>query len=114
MSDQLSVDTGRLNVAVPGLTNLSTLIETIATTLQDKIEPLGACWGDDATGQAFAAQYQPPKETLLTGLDGAQGALASTAQGVTSMVNVFDGADAQNQETAQSFTAPEESPSIDK
>ncbi|QFZ23248.1 WXG100 family type VII secretion target [Saccharothrix syringae] len=45
----------------------------IAADLTGVLDPLGACWGDDAIGQSFAAGHVGPTGDVLTGM-GALGA----------------------------------------
>jgi uncharacterized protein YukE len=97
VSDQVSVNTDGLLAAAPGLSDLAGRVRDVYTSLAATLDELGQPWGDDQTGEAFVANYQDPKEQLLTGIDSTGSVLSSTADGVVTMAKGFAQTEAENQ-----------------
>lgn len=105
MSDgTFSVDTERLEQAVPQMQELAGRIRSIATKLDGRLEALGACWGDDESGRQFLEQYAEPKRQLSAGITGAGNVLDSTVDGVRTMARGFARTEEQNVETLRAVT----------
>jgi uncharacterized protein YukE len=96
VSDQVSVNTDGLLAAAPGLNDLASRVRDVYTALSARLDELGQPWGDDQTGEAFLANYQDPKEQLLTGIDSTGSVLGSTADGVVTMAKGFAQTEAEN------------------
>ncbi|MDQ2587153.1 hypothetical protein [Saccharothrix yanglingensis] len=52
----------------------------IAADLGATLDSLGACWGDDAIGQSFAAGHVRPAGDVLAGLNGLGGGFDGVAE----------------------------------
>ena len=66
------------NVIPSELAQQATKYDEVAKTvadlhkaLTDQMSALGACWGDDAAGAAFAAKYTPAATSVVTQLSNA-------------------------------------------
>ncbi|MGM1060298.1 WXG100 family type VII secretion target [Saccharothrix sp. Mg75] len=54
--------------------------DKIANDLGATLDSLGACWGDDAIGQSFAAGHVRPSGDVLTGLTALGGGFGGVAE----------------------------------
>jgi uncharacterized protein YukE len=93
---EVSVDTDAMTNAASSILDLTGQFQGIYSRLSARLGEAGKAWGDDATGQAFEANYNQPKTSVLNGLSGSAQALDSTYQGVTTMAKGFADTEAEN------------------
>ncbi|WP_405884605.1 WXG100 family type VII secretion target [Streptomyces sp. NBC_01136] len=113
MSDgTFSVDTARLDQAAPQMQELAGRIRSIATKLDGRLEALGACWGDDESGQQFLEQYAEPKRQLSEGITGAGTVLDSAVDGIRTMAKGFARTEERNVEDLRAITPSSDSVTV--
>jgi len=103
---ELSVDTVKIGAALPHVETLSHQVAALHDQLTGELQALGTCWGGDATGKAFAAQYLPSVEKELGGLTDAVAGLRNMHDGVQTMVDGFAATEAASSQTARGLMVP--------
>ena len=93
---ETSVDTEAMMKAAPAILDLVGRVQNIYSTLSGRLDDAGSAWGADDTGDAFAANYNQPKTSLLGSLTGSAQALSQTHDGVVTMAKGFAGTEAEN------------------
>ncbi|MFI0154322.1 WXG100 family type VII secretion target [Streptomyces lydicus] len=112
MDNELSVDTDRLEGAVPHVRELAGRAESVLKNLGE-LKDVGKGW-DDALGRAFVEAYQGPAETVQRGLADISHVVTSTADGVHTMSKSFANTEYNNLDAIRSHgVTPEPShPSV--
>ncbi|MFE3649156.1 WXG100 family type VII secretion target [Streptomyces sp. NPDC059152] len=101
MDSELSVDTDRLEGAVPHVRELAGRAESVLKTLEGELKGVGKGW-DDPLGRAFVEGYQGPAETVQRGLADISHVVTSTADGVHTMSKSFANTEYNNLDAIRS------------
>jgi hypothetical protein len=67
--DGFTTQPADLQSTAPQYASIADLVQGIYSKLLATLDTEGACWGDDAQGQAFGIKYCPPAISVLEQLD---------------------------------------------
>jgi uncharacterized protein YukE len=96
MGNEISVNTGGLKNAVSGMGQVAEQFVNILSELSDALGGLGAPWGNDPSGQAFAKNYDGPNQEVRNGIGDTGTVVHSTGVGVETWAAGLDITDAAN------------------
>jgi hypothetical protein len=96
MADQVQMDTDGVLNGVPAVRTLGDGVAGILSRLQEKLDRAGPAWGDDPTGDAFAANYLPSASGTMDVLASTRNVLWNTADDLVTMANGYASTDADN------------------
>jgi uncharacterized protein YukE len=71
----------------------------IVLRLNNLVQSLNECWGNDETGKAFFKTYGEQRDLLLEGMYGVEGLLEQIADGLRTMAKHYKDANDANQNT---------------
>ncbi|WP_157852280.1 restriction endonuclease fold toxin-2 domain-containing protein [Kitasatospora sp. NRRL B-11411] len=101
------VDPSQMIVSSAGLTDLQAWAGQIHSGLVGSLDHAAGMAGDDDTGRAFAAKYDPAARSVVNALGRVYGQLGGTANGLYSMAMNYIRTDA---DVAESLMKPQELP----
>ncbi|KDN85589.1 hypothetical protein KCH_26060 [Kitasatospora cheerisanensis KCTC 2395] len=101
------VDPSQMIVSSAGFTDLQTWAAQIHSGLVGSLDDAAGMAGDDDTGRAFAARYDPAAQSVVNALGRVFGQLGGTANGLYSMAMNYIRTDA---DVAESMMQPQELP----
>jgi len=90
------VDTDGIARYEPFVREVGAHLRAVHEALQARLADLGPCWGDDATGHQFLAQYQPGARAIREAVVGASQLFDSTSDGIGTMAVQFDRLETEN------------------
>jgi uncharacterized protein YukE len=79
----------QLQGSAPQYQDVSSQVADIYTTLTQKLDAEGACWGGDYAGRQFGVQYCPPALTTISSMDATNQGLQSIVSGICSWAKKF-------------------------
>jgi uncharacterized protein YukE len=97
MGDVLRVDLPGLRAAQPRVEAVASDIATTLTILTARLDREGACWGNDDTGQRFAAAYLPAAATLRQAFADLHDGVASIAQSLSTVASNVEAVDGRTE-----------------
>jgi hypothetical protein len=100
MSQPFEIDTDALARAEAPFRELAQRLVALSQQVQADVRGLGPVWGDDKSGQEFAAKYGPTRDDLLEALRSTGDVVSSTADGVHTMAQGFHRTEESNRDAA--------------
>ncbi|MET9490904.1 hypothetical protein [Nocardia sp. NPDC006630] len=110
MSEPLDVDPNALRASLPELQWLADEAASALAELTGAVDRVGACWGNDAGGKAFAKNYLPDVEQGIRNLTALVSGMRALGSEVSNVANEFDN---QDSDSAALLQNPEAAAAVD-
>jgi hypothetical protein len=82
MGDRMAVDVDRLRDSGPAFDAVASDVGGVLRQLSAALDAEGTCWGEDALGMTFGAQYGPVARVVRTGFAELDNGIADIASAV--------------------------------